>query len=282
MSKINAKYPGVCKACGGAFPAGALIEWVKGSGSKHDVCPKVPVAPVAKPSAEDAPIVLIQKCTGKPGLDDQIGHTFRVGKRGGQHAAKIVTVVSQRRHYTSAEDADDFGDCDGGGWSVTLNCREATEAESVSVHQAEAKKAEAEAAKKLAVDAALAETVAVNALLATLEAHTETFDESIFAGLSSVLVYSRKDGGETVLVTSYTLASGEVVYVRRAYWYDSDRLSLYASKATIEAGWKSLYVADAKPSTREEAQAWLARYEGCAGSDYQRWIADGAGGILAS
>jgi hypothetical protein len=39
---ITAKYPGTCVLCGERFAAGETIEWSRGSGSAHAVCPPAP------------------------------------------------------------------------------------------------------------------------------------------------------------------------------------------------------------------------------------------------
>ena len=36
---ITARFPGRCRSCGGDFAAGEEIEWTRGEGAAHPVCP---------------------------------------------------------------------------------------------------------------------------------------------------------------------------------------------------------------------------------------------------
>ena len=60
---IQSKYDGVCRTCGGVFHAGDPIEWKKGEGSRHSVCPATPEKPPRKVSwkkqTEDGPFLLL-------------------------------------------------------------------------------------------------------------------------------------------------------------------------------------------------------------------------------
>ncbi len=282
MSKITARYAGTCKACGGGFDAGAEIEWSKAGGSRHLKCPAKPApAPAGKWTAPDksvAPYVLRFKRGGKPGIDDQVGETFRVSAKAREHAGLAVTVVSQRRDFTSADDADDFGDCDGGGWTVTLYCRAANETETAKLVSGEEAKAAEKATLQAQADvkkaAEEAETARVTALLAPFE-RSEIYAFELLHGGAQEVVSSTRDGhGGSRHVSRWTLASGEVVYVRSDHHYDSDRSSLHATREVLERSWRLVHAKC--PTTIAAANAWLATYSGCSGDDYYRWVASGA------
>ncbi len=49
---ISAKYPGRCRACGGAIAAGERIEWAQGAGARHVHCQG---AGATAPAANAAP-----------------------------------------------------------------------------------------------------------------------------------------------------------------------------------------------------------------------------------
>lgn len=149
MATITAKFAGQCKACGGAIRAGDTIEWSKGAGSRHAVCPTKPAATNAAGTVtlEQAPYEAHEKwepCK-RTFLDAHIraaiGETRRYVTRGGailrgstgpartpEQGVFVVVGVGSTR-YESTDDNEDMGDMSGAGWHVTLLLRRANEEE---------------------------------------------------------------------------------------------------------------------------------------------------------
>lgn len=249
---------------------GTVVEWTKGVGSKHVECPK------AKDSASATiKVVLDWRGLGKPGIDSEVGKTVRVPARQ-PHAGEAVVVVSQQRRYQSNEDNEDMGDCMGGGWYVTLGCRPATpEEEAKLAAEEESDRAAAQAAaEKVAADKAAkeAELSAAKAKLAALTAgmlSTESYDQSVLRAEDET-VLRWKDGNETTYVVRCTAVTGEAVYLAYSHYFDDDRVTLYAPRPVVEAGWTAL--AARYQETPEKARDYLTKYRGCVGTDWREWL----------
>jgi hypothetical protein len=274
--RIVAKYAGKCERCGGGFASGASIEWEKGKGSRHVACPAKPSpAPEKKswkePSREEAPVVLTRDCgPSKPDLDSEVGRSFRLGKRAGEHAEKVVTVVAQRRTWIS-EDGLSFGLSDDRGWSLTLYCRLAAadeiarvEADELAERERRAERARrAEDAKR----AEQAEAERIEALLVGLSC-ADSFSYDVLKGASPAELVG--EIGKETTVHRYVLATGEVVYVKHWHCYDDDRSWLYASRETVERSWAAL--AAQMKLTPERSAKWLAEYRGCSGTELHEFV----------
>lgn len=283
MATITAKFAGQCKACGGSFVAGATIEWTKASGSKHVKCPESKVAAKAAVT-----IMIRQDWRGlpKPPVDSEVGTTFRVStQESREHAGKVVTALTQTRLYQSDEDNEDMGDCQGGGWFVTLGCRLAT-TEEVAKFEAEEKaerEEKAAAAAKVAAEKAakLAEIEAAKAKFAELTTgmeKTESYDRSVLVseGWSGSPVVQWSEGGQhKVAVYQATAVTGETVFVANSYDYDDSRSALYAPRPVVEAAWAAL--ATNVGETPEKAKEFLDKYSQCVGADWRRWLVEQAG-----
>lgn len=283
---IAAKFPGVCRACGTSFPAGARIEWQANTRPKHaDGCPtktaSEPTRAVPRPVGEVAfSVTLDHRSMGKPEIDSEVGRTFRVA--GGQHAGEVVTVLTQRRTYQSAEDNEDMGDCMGGGWWLHLGVRPATPEEKAKLETEEAKEKAAREAEQAAKKAAAAkkreEIEAAGAELARRTINmvrTESFTFEILAPLTSgetpetVVRWSLRERQSNDLVQRQAV-TGETVYVLYSYDGDDDRQALYAPRSVVEASWKLL--AAKHGETVEKAKDFLSKYSNCVGSDWRRWL----------
>jgi hypothetical protein len=149
--QITANFPGKCSKCGGAIARGANIMWEKGAGSWHVKCPAVP-APVsprkAAPATDAAPFEVYEKwepCKAV-NLRDASGESRRYAKatsvrvragapEGTVAEAGVYVIVGQTGRYQTADEADDMGDCDGAGWSMTLFLRRATAEENAKDEQ---------------------------------------------------------------------------------------------------------------------------------------------------
>lgn len=279
--RIVAKFAGKCGKCGGGIACGDSIEWEKGRGSRHVTCPAKSVpAPKKKsmwnePSKEEAPIVLSRDCgASRPDIDSEVGQSFRLGKRAGEHAGKVVTVIAQRRTWIP-EDGLSFGLSDDRGWSLTLYCRLATEAETAKVESEEQAERDRRAEQARKVEEAKrteqAEAERVEAMLAGL-ACADSFSYDVLKGATPAELVGQV--GKEVTVHRYSLASGEVVFVKSWHRYDDDRSWLYASRETVERSWADL--AARMGLTPEKSAKWLAEYRGCSGTELHEFVARSA------
>lgn len=88
---MTSKFNGVCKKCHVTFPAGTSIDWTRGAGATHTVCPPpvavVSVAPVAVVTADAAPIVQFIEAAKARGLKFPKARfltTSAIGRTGGR------------------------------------------------------------------------------------------------------------------------------------------------------------------------------------------------------
>lgn len=269
MGTITAKFAGQCKACGGSFPAGAQIEWNKGAGSKHVKCPEKRLA-----AAQDVAftISLDFRGYGKPSPDSEVGRTFRVAS--GEHKGKVVTALTQRATYQSAEDNEDMGDMRGGGWHAHLGCRLATPEETAKLVAMESEEQAKKDAARVAKDAEKAALEAEKARLTKLTdglVRTESFSHDVLATEPRITVAQWSEGASHfVRVEERRAITGETVYVVYSHDYDDDRSVLYATREVVEASWAKLV--EKFKETPEAAREFLAKYNQCVGADWRRWF----------
>jgi len=161
MTTMQAKFAGKCGKCGRAIRVGDPIDWSRDSGARHLSClgaagdARARATPVRTPAAprkagtHDGAVEQLQSWEdGRPVASKEIGRTFRVGKRGGKVAGQIVTVIgAEVGDRVSAEDAEDMGHYDGGGYPLTTWVRLATEAEAAPILAAEQAKAQVATAR---------------------------------------------------------------------------------------------------------------------------------------
>jgi hypothetical protein len=210
MATITAKFSGTCKRCGGAFPAGAKINWEKGAGSTHVACPtagaptaaRLTPVPATSASIDAAPYVVWEMIRGGGGaahVARQIGTTRLYAAAGGVdlgcgrvqdlpqirdgatveaavHGVYVVVGAGNWR-YQNAEDNEDMGDMGGANSSGPLYLRRATaeEVEADTARRWEAgrparERITREAAEKVAAEQAQAAWVAACASTVTQEA----------------------------------------------------------------------------------------------------------------
>jgi predicted transcriptional regulator len=216
-------------------------------------------------------------------VDSEVGRTFRVTDRG-EHAGKVVTVLTQRSRYQSAEDNEDMGDGMGGGWWLTLGCRPATPEETAKLEAEEGAERTTEAARrqKIADEKAAkeAEIATAKAKLADLTAGlvvTESFDAGVLVPEQAPMTVVKWSDGPRhyVDVVERKAVTGETVYIAYSHDFDDDRLTLYAPRPVVEASWAK--VTERYRETPEKAREWLAKYSSnCVGADWRRWLVEQA------
>lgn len=108
---IDAKYPGICAACHGSFPAGETVLWARGSGSRHVQC-QSRVAAQQEPAGAAALITVTRVTNDRP--CNASGRVFRHP----EHGALVVV----RQDIRAAGDV----------WRQDLYCRPATAAQAKS------------------------------------------------------------------------------------------------------------------------------------------------------
>lgn len=133
---ITARFASVCPKCSGRITEGSNVEWSKGSKATHASCPtaKPVAAKTVAARAIKAEFTAHEKwepCR-RAALPSAVGESRRYTSASSSRPAGSYVVVSQSAHYQSADDADDFGDCDGAGWVVTLGLRAATAEETAA------------------------------------------------------------------------------------------------------------------------------------------------------
>lgn len=150
MATMAAKFPGVCKKCGGRFAAGTWIEWSRSAGSSHEICPtgKGSASGAASPvvSIETAPYessdrfdpckrpvfeAMLRAMIGETRCYTRRGPTRR-GATGDERVpvpGYYVVCGYGRIHYQSASENEDMGDMMGANWQAQLFLRPATPAE---------------------------------------------------------------------------------------------------------------------------------------------------------
>jgi hypothetical protein len=123
---MKAQFRSQCVKCGGLITPGTEIEYKRGAGSWHTVCPeKQAEAPVPEGAVE-----LYRGYTYRPA--DMKGRILWDEKR-----AAWFVVLGQHSRYIR-EDGMSFGLSSDSGYSVTLSCRPATEAEVKPLEEAKA------------------------------------------------------------------------------------------------------------------------------------------------
>lgn len=272
--RINARFSSICPACHRSIEVGTQVEWTKGSQARHVACP-TPTTTSTEPkpaatSTESAPIRIIRRCGWqKPAIDSEVGITFRIGPKGGEHAGQVVTVVKQSRSYMSRDDAEDMAGPDDAGWTLTLNCRLATDAEAAPVLAREAEAATALEAKRVALEAAK-----------KAEADAKVEREALVAGLTRtchaapvadlVRLHEWKSGMYNCTFSRGTL-NGQTVYVETANGHDDWRTYLYAPLDIVTPIWDAW--AQQCNITPAKAAEWLSKYSGCEGAEGYTYIA---------
>lgn len=288
--QITAKFASVCSSCGSRIWVGARVEWSKGSPARHVSCetsapvapsapsaPATPRAPRAPVSTEPAPHLLLRRCGySKPETEKEIGRVFRVSRKDRETPGMIVKIVRASRSYLRADDAEDMGDPDDAGWTLRMECREATSEESAPIFASEWDAALAENAVRDEQALARTEKVAKDALImARKEALKEgkTYSGYMYVRPAQVeVVESLGTVGTGSAACSYwtvRLASGEVVL----YEAFGNACVMYASRETVEAAWRAL--ASAMGTDATLAKEWVAQYgEGVAGYEFFDFIAN--------
>lgn len=302
--QMIAQYQSQCGKCGKTIVRGTSINYARGAGSWHVVCPEAAPAPAAAPGGASPTPYSWSQDAGRTRPSDRVGRTLRLPRRAGAAAAgKVVTIVRQSATFLR-EDGDSLGLEPGhdSGWLLTLHARDATpeEASAFEATEGAAKAEEAARLQKIA-DETAAKKAAVEvgkARLAELTVGmvaTETWTDAVLLPTDVRLrspdpaVHGAVEGGgETVAawsegdrhhvsIQARTALTGERVYVVYSHDYDDDRSTMYAPQVILESAWAAHLAC--YPMTAEDAAAWLAKYGpkegrtgGCAGTDYRQWF----------
>ncbi len=272
--------------------------------SRHlpGACPAAPVA-APKPEASARAATSLAEGTIRWGLGTEmklpreryVGQAMRAPKSASGGAAGLVVVVVDVRSTFIREDGLSFGLPDDSGWSNSFFARPATEAETTTFEAREAEEREEEArktAERLAAAEALkAKVAASRAQRDDAIRGLETGGDSGFSwraveGELAKVVSWEDDYGQ-IHVTMGTLKNGERIVRVVHDVYDDTRVAFYSTPAGISFVYETFLAEQTERATQdgrplhftpETARAWLTRYDGCAGSEFQRWLAGSDGG----
>lgn len=282
MATITAKFGGVCRKCGGSFRAGAQVEWSKATGTAHLLCP-------AKSTEEVGTISWSEESSFRPADNLFVGQFRRAPKKAGPEVVgKVVMVTAQRSRYVR-EDGLSFGLSDDTGYIVTLWARLATPEE---IAKLEAEEAAARAEKERAQAERDAEKARVTAATEAGKAEKARLIDGLVCGgeegfdaygLAGVMVKGPAwcDGYWDVSVKTGTLKNGAPVVWVSSYGSDDNRTSFYSTPEGVTFAYQdhlSRVNGDGAGLTPETARRWLRQYDGCAGSEFYRWLAGSDGG----